>query len=309
MAWPPWPRQHAGMNCDLDPSLSTSGTPAAGQVHTHSLPVAGALLPYVNALMAVELGHTGPLPLAVAPHESLVLTVQLGRAAAGIESKGEHGELTRLTGIREWAGHFTGAGDCVTLFALLTPLGAVQLLQGRLLGSAARIATPVAALLDRQHTRALESSVALAPTLHDKLQALAGWLEAHATAPRRVATAALRAGRAAMRVCAEPGAAIEALAGEQHVSRRQLERDFGRWLGTSPRHLARVARLQGVSRRAQAGAGLADIAADLGFADQAHLSRTVKQLTGLTPRRFATTGSSPMAGAFRQATAGGTVYL
>ena len=88
----------------------------------HSIPVRGALLPYVSTLMAVELEATGPLALAVVPHESLVLSVQLGRGPDSIDQKGQHGELTHLTGIREWTGSFKGAGDCITLFALLTPL-------------------------------------------------------------------------------------------------------------------------------------------------------------------------------------------
>lgn len=107
----------------------------------------------------------------------------------------------------------------------------------------------------------------------------------------------------------EPGIAIDMLAREAAVSRRQLERHFAHWFGTSPRHLARVARLQWVSRCAQQGASLADIAAHTGFADQAHMTRVVRQLTGLTPRRFVQSHGSPLAGAFRRATGGGTVYL
>jgi AraC-like DNA-binding protein len=275
----------------------------------HALPLRGALLPYVSALVALELGHTGPLPLAIAPHESMVLSVQLGRGADGIERKGKHGELTRLTGIRQWTGHFTGNGDCVTLLALLTPLGAVQLLESQPLATQPRIRAEVGALLDRNLTRELESDIALADTLDDKLQRMAAWLEERATTQRRLAPAALRAGRAAMRLCAAPHLATEVLADEQHVSRRQLERDFRRFIGTSPLHLARVARVQAVSRRAQAGAGLADIAADIGFADQAHMSRVVQQITGLTPKRFVRSGHTPMAAALRRATAGGTVYL
>lgn len=119
----------------------------------------------------------------------------------------------------------------------------------------------------------------------------------------------MRAARAAMRLCQAPRAAIETLADEQHVSRRQLERDFVQWIGTSPRHLSQVVRLQAISRRAQRGAPLADIAADLGFTDQAHMSRVVRQLTGLTPRNFVRSGVSPLAATWRRATAGGTVYL
>lgn len=278
--------------------------------NVRALPVSGALRPYVRALMATEIACSGPLPMAVAPHESIMLSVQLGRAADSIEQKGAHGHNTSLTGIREWTGAFNGAGNCVTLFALLTPLGVVQLLDSQPLDRVPRIRAPVAGLLDQRVTRKLESGIALAPTLEARLLTFASWLEERATAARKLDRTALRAGRAAMRLCQQPRLPIETLADEQAVSRRQLERDFGRWIGTSPRHLAQVARLQAVSRRAQAhGVSLADIAADVGFADQAHMTRVVRQLTGLTPQRFVRARQSPLAQTFRQATGGGTVYL
>ncbi|WP_052736424.1 AraC family transcriptional regulator [Aquincola tertiaricarbonis] len=276
---------------------------------THTLPVSGALRPYVSALMSAELSIGGPLPLAIVPHESLVLSVQLGRGPDAIEQKGAHGENTHLTGIRKRTGEFSGQGNCVTLFALLTPLGAVQLLDARPLAAAPRIRARMAELLDNHLTRDLESDVARAGTLDKKLLAFAAWLEVRATAHRHVGDAALRAGRAAMRLVGDPRVAMETLAGEQHVSRRQLERDFRQWLGTSPRHLAQVACVQAVSRKAQTGATLADIAADVGFADQAHMSRVVRQLTGLTPGRLTRSRPSPLAAGFRRATGGGTVYL
>ena len=285
-------------------------TPAAhGGIAAHVLPVEGALRPYVRALMAAEAGEVGPLCLAVAPHESLMLSVQFGRGSCSIEQKGAHGENTSLTGIRRWTGSFTTGGNCVSLFALLTPLGSVRLLESQPLDKVPRIRANVAELLDHKLTRSLESGIALATTLEDKLRTFAAWLEARATAHRRLTPAALRAGRAAMRVCDQPMTPVETLADEQHVSRRQLERDFGQWLGTSPRHLSQVARVQAVSRKAQVGASLADIAADVGFADQAHMSRVVRQLTGLTPQRFTRAPQSTMAIAFRRATGGRTVYL
>lgn len=277
-------------------------------VRSHAIEVSGALRPYVKAMVGVEMG-AGPLPLSVAPHESLVLTVQLGRSADCIEQKGAHGENTTLTGIRERTGAFIGAGDCVTLFALLTPLGAVRLLDGQPLADLPRIRARVAALLDAALTRGLESDVAMAAGLPGKLRALAAWLEARATTHRVLARGALRAGHAATRLCAAPGLDIAALADHQHVSRRQLERDFDHWIGASPRHLSRVARVQAVSRKARAGGSLADIAADVGFADQAHMSRVVRQITGLTPMQFIRSERAPMAGIFRGATGGATVYL
>jgi AraC-like DNA-binding protein len=272
------------------------------------LEVGGALRDMVRALIGVEVRVPGPIPLAVAPQDAMVLSVEFGRGSDPIERKGEPGLNTRLTGIRNETGRFHGAGDCVTLFALLTPIGAVRLLEGRPLGDAPRIRAQLALLLDQALTCALERDLASAPDLEARLRSFAHWLETRALRQRENDRAALRVGRAATRLCSEPGADIERLAAEQHVSRRQLERDFARWIGTSPRHLAQVARLQGVSRKACRGASLADIAADVGFADQAHMSRVVRSLTGLTPLRFIR-ASSPLTSAFREATGGNTVYL
>jgi len=273
------------------------------------LGVQGTLRESVEALIAVEVDGAGPIPFAIAPHESLMLSLQFGRSADPIEEKGEHGGNTCLTGIRQWTGAFNGAGNCVSLFALLTPLGSVQLLDSQPLATIPRIRAPVAALLDRGLTRELESRVALAEGLDAKLGTFAGWLEERATDRRRQSPAALRAGRAAMRLRASPNLGVDEIADEQHVSRRQLERDFRRFVGTSPRHLAQVARVQHVSRMARSGASLAHIAADAGFADQAHMSRVVREMTGLTPLHFVRSQRTPLASGFRHATGGGTVYL
>ncbi len=292
------------------PEPPLSPVEPAPRILVQQRPVAGDLQRHVRALMAVEIDGPGPLPLAIAPHDTLMLTVQLGRGRYSLDEKGaEAGHNTRLTGIREWTGSFTGAGNCVSLFALLTPLGGVELLDSQPLRPLPRIRASVHELLDPRLTRELESDIALAEGLAAKLEAFGAWLESRAVARRAHSRAAMRAGRAAMRLCSEPQAAIETLAGEQHVSRRQLERDFAHWIGTSPRHLAQVARVQAVSRRAQTGASLADIAADVGFADQAHMSRVVRELTGLTPRAFVRSQRTPIAAGFRAATGGGTVYL
>ena len=283
--------------------------PPSPGYQVHHLDVQGVLRDSVEALIAVEVDGAGPIPLAIAPHESLMLSVQFGRGADPIEEKGEHGANTSLTGIRQWTGTFNGAGNCVSLFALLTPLGSVQLLDSQPLATVPRIRAPLAALLDRGLTRELESRIALADGLDAKLGSFAAWLETRATARRWQSSAALRAGRAAMRLRAEPNRGVDEIADEQHISRRQLERDFQRWVGTSPRHLAQVARVQHVSRMARSGMSLAHVAADVGFADQAHMSRVVREMTGLTPLHFVRSQRTPLATGFRHATGGGTVYL
>jgi AraC-like DNA-binding protein len=286
---------------------TNTDTASADGLHLHTLPVSGALADCVRALVAVQIDARAPLPLAIAPHESLMLTVQFGRD--GADAKAPLGRNTHLTGIRQWTGAFTGTGGCISLFALLTPLGAVRLLDSRVLHQAPRIRAPLAELLDEARTRTLEDSLTRSDGVSAQLHAFAAWLETRAAARGAQSRPALRAARAAMRLSHEPRLSVERAADEQHVGRRQLERDFERWIGVSPRHLAQVARVQQLVRSTRAGATLADAAVHAGFADQPHMTRTVRRLTGLTPRGLVASQRTPIAGAFRAATGGGAVYL
>ena len=75
------------------------------------------------------------------------------------------------------------------------------------------------------------------------------------------------------------------LARSLDVSERPLHRDILDEAGVSPKLLARVLRFQrAVSLlRANAGAALCDVALECGYADQAHLSREVRELAGVSP--------------------------
>jgi AraC-like DNA-binding protein len=88
---------------------------------------------------------------------------------------------------------------------------------------------------------------------------------------------------------------IDTLANHLALSASQLRRRVLHAVGTSPKVLQRTLRFQGFLALAQAGAtptgrrgadGLAGLAVDAGYADQAHLSRECLRLTGLTPRQL-----------------------
>jgi AraC-like DNA-binding protein len=83
------------------------------------------------------------------------------------------------------------------------------------------------------------------------------------------------------------------LAGQVNLSVSQLERSFTRHVGAGPKLLARQTRVSAVAAEAmmRASPGWAFLAAKYGYADQAHLVRDFRELTGLTPSRFATVGS------------------
>jgi AraC-like DNA-binding protein len=72
------------------------------------------------------------------------------------------------------------------------------------------------------------------------------------------------------------------------ISERQLRRRVYAGLGYGPKTLHRILRFQRflalVHARNGNGSDLADLAAEAGFADQAHLTRESNRLSGLTPR-------------------------
>jgi AraC-like DNA-binding protein len=83
---------------------------------------------------------------------------------------------------------------------------------------------------------------------------------------------------------------LSELSGALDLSERTLRRRCESAFGYGPKTLARILRFQqflGLLRRS-AAPGLAELAAASGFADQAHLTREVRRLGGLTPATFMT---------------------
>jgi AraC-like DNA-binding protein len=81
------------------------------------------------------------------------------------------------------------------------------------------------------------------------------------------------------------GARVEALADRVGLSERQLHRRCRAALGYGPKTFAGIARFQRFLAAAgtRAEATLADLALESGYADQPHLAREVRRLTGLPP--------------------------
>jgi AraC-like DNA-binding protein len=81
---------------------------------------------------------------------------------------------------------------------------------------------------------------------------------------------------------------VEQLADRCGVSVRTLQRLFAEYVGASPKWVLRRARLHEAAQRA--GSGSVDwpaLAADLGYADQSHLTRDFTAVVGLPPTRYA----------------------
>lgn len=91
---------------------------------------------------------------------------------------------------------------------------------------------------------------------------------------------------ATRRLFAARAPTVDALARDLGRSRQHLARQFRENVGLSPKEFARVARLQRAIAALQHArrAGLAELALDLGYYDQAHMTRDFSELAGLTPR-------------------------
>lgn len=133
--------------------------------------------------------------------------------------------------------------------------------------------------------RALVDSVRRAPTFARRIEIAEAWAGRLLSAAR----AANAIDRVAILVAAEHGRrSVQSLAREADFSSRQLQRRFAREVGVAPKHYARLCRMAGVigARDADPSRTMTDLAHDFGFADQAHLNREFRALSGRNPLEF-----------------------
>jgi ketosteroid isomerase-like protein/AraC-like DNA-binding protein len=127
-------------------------------------------------------------------------------------------------------------------------------------------------------------------------------LEHHGDAPARIARAVARrmdsyryrcpdtVVRRAATLLRRSDARVERVANALSISERQLQRRFREAVGYGPKTLHRVLRfqrlLQALSNGSRQAGGVASIATAIGYSDQAHLTREVRALSGLSPLRL-----------------------
>jgi len=81
-----------------------------------------------------------------------------------------------------------------------------------------------------------------------------------------------------------------ALRGEQHVlSTRSAERHFLRATGMTQGTMRQIERARNATNLLRRGLPIADVVHEAGYYDQAHLTRSLRELVGLTPAKIART--------------------
>ena len=92
------------------------------------------------------------------------------------------------------------------------------------------------------------------------------------------------------RITEDPGLRrVDQLSAESGMTARSLQRLFADYVGVSPKWVMRRARLHEAAERADSGEPVdwAALASDLGYADQAHLTRDFTVTIGVPPTRYA----------------------
>jgi AraC-like DNA-binding protein len=92
-------------------------------------------------------------------------------------------------------------------------------------------------------------------------------------------------------IAANPRIELDAIAKQFAWTARTMHRQFRAGCGYGPKHLQRIMRIQAAIGAAQtlASARLVDVAAAAGYADQAHMSRDFRDITGFSPREHLAT--------------------
>jgi len=121
--------------------------------------------------------------------------------------------------------------------------------------------------------------------------AMLGLAEAllHSVLPERDPLAEQAAGLVS-RITDDPGLRrVDQLSAESGMTARTLQRLFADYVGVSPKWVMRRARLHEAAERADSGEPVdwALLATDLGYADQAHLTRDFTVTIGVPPARYA----------------------
>lgn len=136
-----------------------------------------------------------------------------------------------------------------------------------------------------RQARDLNSVDEVSAWLHRAVPALARSLRSGSeTTADPQPTAAERALIARLRAAVEQGeTSVAGLARRCRVSRERVHRVMKHLLGMTPRDYLRAVRLHRAKQQVLDGAPIATVAADCGFADQAHFTRWFRRSFGYTP--------------------------
>jgi AraC-like DNA-binding protein len=273
-----------------------------------SLAVASSLADFarlVPTVASVRIEAPSPTPHLSMPFDMFMLTAYCDEGLLCLEEGEQAGLEVVVTALRSKPGRFVSLGSGELAMALLTPEGLLRLLRAPLRGLLDR-RVPLDHFCSHQAQRALRARLMSASGPQERLARFGRWIESRVLGTRSLSLPESRVTQATNALRSEwlPAGGIDHLAASLAVTRRQLERDFDQWLGTSPVAYARLVRFQRAAAAIAQGEPLAAVASDGGFTDQAHLTHVVRSLSSLTPRQLRDDATKPGRAFARSAFAG-----
>lgn len=245
------------------------------------VPVPQRLSRYIECATVNDLSQNVGATWTLLPTARFEIRMLIGPAAEDFELSApeEDGAFSAVSrqslGVRSWR-------PCVVLSIALTPLGVLHMpVRDHDFDSLCCVHGHH--FIGLRRWRLLRAQVREAATTELKMATFMRWIEEGFLNSDVVYGRAAAIADVAQRMREPAPFSIKDAAARAGLQRRQLERDFRRYLGTSPKRYAGIARFEQVPQLAWQGMALAQIAATLGFTDQAHLSRSVAEITGLAP--------------------------
>jgi AraC-like DNA-binding protein len=238
-----------------------------------------ALTPYVHHFWAVEWDLRAPFLAESLPHPSACLTVELGRRQEDARHEVAGVRTGRMRAVVEGAGR---------KFGITFRPAAFQHLLRAPMSSLTDRALPVATVLGRDG-EAWASALLDAPEFEESLSMAEAFL---ATRVEPLSDDAASTRDITERAMRDPSLLRSAdLATALDVDVRSLQRRFRHYVGVGPKWVIQRYRLHEAAEqlKAENPPPLADLAASLGYADQAHFTRDFKRVVGQSPGAFATT--------------------
>ncbi|SDY13256.1 AraC-type DNA-binding protein [Modestobacter sp. DSM 44400] len=234
------------------------------------------LVPFVDYLWSVEWDRTGRPPHVqkILPNPAVHLSFEPDRSRVTGLSRRRTAFRYELTGAGRVVGVRFRAGGARPWLA-----GPVSVFTDR----EAPVAELVGAPFD---AAAVQSAVRAAPDAATAAALVDAALVPHRPAPDPTVD---RVAALVAAVQAEPGIRRAAdLADRADLGVRSLQRLCAEWVGVGPTWVVRCARLHEAAARAAGGlVDRAGLAAELGYADQAHLVRDFTRVVGEPPARYA----------------------
>jgi AraC-like DNA-binding protein len=259
--------------------LSSPALPPSVQVQHHPIP--DRLAPFVETAETRNFVGAVGLRWQVVPTGCAGFGVLVGDPAHDFELERSVFDTT-LTGMMPRALGTWCDVPCVSIGVTMTPR-AMMLLPMQAIDFGFGIWAPGSDVFSRDLFTRLYRQVRDAPTVPEKMQALLRWLEHVLFDGRPAHGRQLAMGEVATLMRRFDAPSLADAARRVGVSPRQFERDFQRYLGATPRRYAQVAKVQQMAQLVWQGHSLADTAAALGFADQSHMTRLVRDVAGMPP--------------------------